>query len=86
MRNLISVFLISLFVAASGANAEEPIKPQVVLLHGLARSAASMDRMSNALTAAGFEVCNVSYPSRRRTIAELAENFVAPRILGACRA
>lgn len=82
MRNLISVFLISLFAAASGANAEEPMKPQVVLLHGLARSVDG--RESNAVTAAGFEVCNVSYPSRRRTIAEFAENFVAPRILGAC--
>ena len=40
-----------------------------------------MDRMGKALTAAGFEVCNVSYPSRRYAIAELAENFVAPKIL-----
>ena len=81
VRNLIFVFSISLFIAAFGAASAEPINPRVVLLHGLARSAASMDRMSNALAAAGFDVCNVSYPSRQHGIVALAENFVAPKIL-----
>jgi triacylglycerol lipase len=80
MRAFSFAICISLFVATFAAQADEPTKPQVVLLHGLARSAASMDRMGKALTAAGFEVCNVAYPSRRHTIAELTENFVAPKI------
>jgi triacylglycerol lipase len=81
LRDLVFVFFISLFIAAFGTANAEATKPRVVLLHGLARSAASMDRMSKTLAAAGFDVCNVSYPSRRYGIAALAENFVAPKIL-----
>lgn len=44
----------------------------VVLLHGLIRSAASMEPMQEALEAAGFETVNVEYPSRDSTIAVLA--------------
>lgn len=54
--------------------------PQVVLLHGLGRSAASMAPLAESLQAAGFVVCNIAYPSRRYSIAELAESFVAPKI------
>ena len=52
----------------------------VVLLHGLARSASSMTRMATALTAAGYEVCNIAYPSRRYPIEVLATDYVAPAI------
>lgn len=52
----------------------------VVVLHGLARSSASMGRMARSLEAAGFNVCNVAYPSRRHAIAILATDFVAPEI------
>lgn len=52
----------------------------MVLLHGLARSAASMDRMDLALREAGYRVCNVDYPSREHSIADLAARFVAPSI------
>lgn len=52
----------------------------VVLLHGLARSAASMRRMERSLEQAGYRVCNIEYPSRAHAIAELARDHVAPRI------
>ena len=52
----------------------------VVVLHGLARNAASMGRMVRSLEAEGFNVCNISYPSRRHPITTLASNFVGPKI------
>lgn len=44
----------------------------VVLLHGLIRSADSMQPMQQALEAAGFETANVDYPSRDDPIEVLA--------------
>lgn len=52
----------------------------VVLLHGLARSARSMRPMARALTAAGYRVCNLDYPSRRFAIEVLANAYVLPAI------
>lgn len=57
----------------------------VVLLHGLARSAISMNPMQRALTAEGFETANIDYASREHTVEELAE-IVIPQGLEACRA
>lgn len=54
--------------------------PPVVLLHGLTRSPASMMTMAKALTAAGFRVCNVGYPSRSHSIEVLAAEYVAPAV------
>ena len=44
----------------------------VVLLHGLARSADSMEKLETALLAEGYRVANVSYPSREYRIEQLA--------------
>lgn len=52
----------------------------VVVLHGLARSSASMNKISQALQDSGYTVCNVRYPSRKYTIEKLAVNFVYPEI------
>lgn len=54
------------------ANAREG----VVLLHGLCRSNASMNKMQTALTAAGFVVANINYPSRSATVEQLSEKVV----------
>lgn len=48
----------------------------VVLLHGLARTAASMETLAEALQAQGFLVANIDYPSREKPIAELAAGTV----------
>lgn len=56
----------------------------VILLHGLARTATSMNKMQRALVEEGFETANVAYPSRRYTIEELAEMAVGDG-LKACR-
>jgi len=52
----------------------------VILLHGLARTDASMEKMEAALREDGFDVVNVSYPSREKTIAALADQAIRPAL------
>jgi len=52
----------------------------VILLHGLCRSDASMEKMESALTKAGFIVLNVDYPSRTARIEELSEAAIGPAL------
>ncbi len=52
----------------------------VVLLHGLARTGASLMPMEAALRANGYAVVNRSYPSTQGTIAELAAAHVGPAV------
>jgi esterase/lipase len=47
-------------------------KEHVVLLHGLARTTSSMEKMENKLSAAGYTVHNLGYDSRRSSVEELA--------------
>ena len=56
----------------------------VVLLHGLARTAMSMNPMERALIEEGFETANIDYPSRDYTVEELA-NIAIPKGLNDCR-
>jgi hypothetical protein len=44
----------------------------VILLHGLARTSSSMERMKSYLEKSGYEVANVDYPSREFEIEKLA--------------
>jgi len=44
----------------------------VIALHGLARTARSMEKMSLALIESGYAIANIDYPSRERTVQELA--------------
>jgi triacylglycerol lipase len=62
-----------LVVAAPAANASEG----VILLHGLARSAASMRTLEHALTRAGYVVVNFEYPSRTARVEDLAPRTIA---------
>lgn len=56
----------------------------VVLLHGLARTATSMNKMQRALDDAGYETANIDYPSRDFTVEKLAEIAITNG-LDACR-
>ena len=56
----------------------------VVLLHGLARTSMSMNKMERELEAAGYLTANIDYPSRDHTVEELAD-MVVPEGLAACR-
>jgi len=45
----------------------------VILLHGLARTDASMNLMESSLEQSGYQIVNHTYPSREKTIEELAK-------------
>jgi len=65
-RNLVALALI--FVIASTARGADC----VIFLHGLARTSASMGKIAAAFKESGYEVANVSYPSRKHPIEQLA--------------
>lgn len=71
--------LLALFVP-SPALLAAPMNEHVILLHGLCRSSSSMHAMERALTAAGYRVWNLDYPSRTNTVAGLSEAVLAPAI------
>lgn len=44
----------------------------VILLHGLARTSASMEPLAGELEAHGYAVANIDYPSRKHSVQELS--------------
>lgn len=64
-------------INTSFANDEKEI---VVMLHGLARSDASFNKMDKSLQEDGYETCNISYPSTKYPIETLLEKFVLPKV------
>ena len=57
----------------------------VVLLHGMARSAASMARLAADLRQAGYRARNLSYPTRPYDVEGLVARYVAP-VFASCDA
>jgi len=55
----------------------------VILLHGLGRTSGSLNKMADVLQAAGYRPVNLDYPSRKKTIQELALETIE-RGLGRC--
>ncbi|HET9448515.1 MAG TPA: alpha/beta fold hydrolase, partial [Steroidobacteraceae bacterium] len=66
--------------ASAAAEVASSSRETVVVLHGLARTSASMSTMVRALEKAGYDVCNISYPSREHSIEVLTTQFVAPAV------
>lgn len=58
-------------------------KECVILLHGLARSHASMSKMELFLKKNGYMVVNENYPSTKEPIAELSEKYI-PLMINQC--
>ena len=52
----------------------------VILLHGLARTSRSMDRMAQALADAGYAVYALAYPSREKSVERISEEDLGPLI------
>jgi pimeloyl-ACP methyl ester carboxylesterase len=52
----------------------------VILLHGLARTNRSMQKIEKALKAVGYDVFNASYPSRKKAIELLSETSIEAAI------
>lgn len=57
----------------------------VILLHGLARSPASMQPLARDLQNAGYGTCVTGYPSRKYSVPDLSERSLSPAI-EKCRA
>ncbi len=79
MRHILK-FTVVLGLAPVGCLAHE----HVILLHGLCRTNRSMAPMAETLSAAGYQVSNVSYASRRGSIEQLSERAVGESVK-ACR-
>ena len=76
--NIVKSLLPLLLFAAPMSQASEC----VVLLHGLARTANSMLVLEENLSAAGYSVLNIGYPSRKKPIEELSEIAVGDGLEG----
>ena len=68
---------------AAGAPAVEAPRACVALLHGLARGNRSMEKMAAYFSARGYHVLNLEYPSREKTVGELAAETI-PRAVAGC--
>jgi pimeloyl-ACP methyl ester carboxylesterase len=81
------ILIISLIVLAWPIriySSQEDGEECVILLHGLARTKYSMNKMERRLTAAEYQVINFDYPSRKHTIEELADKII-PEAIELCR-
>ena len=52
-------------------------KETVILLHGLARSARSMNKLQTALQQVGYHTLNIDYPSTRQSIEVLSQDVIS---------
>jgi len=76
--------LLGLLLAAGPPPAAAAGAPEcVVVLHGLARSAASMAKLAEAVRQAGFEARNIDYPSRKARVQALSRETL-PRAIAQC--
>ncbi|MBW2659976.1 MAG: alpha/beta fold hydrolase, partial [Deltaproteobacteria bacterium] len=48
----------------------------IILLHGLGRTSRSLTQMQKTLAKAGYHTVNLDYPSRKKTIEQLAAEYV----------
>ena len=84
VARLTAVLLAGWLCILGSAAAPVPPTPKdipVVLLHGLARSPASMETVAQTLRRAGYRVCNIGYPSRDLSLEDIASGHVAPQVL-----
>ena len=77
---MLKKYLLLIGLTAIAGNANALAEECVVLLHGLARSATSMQALEARLTNEGFRVKNIDYPSRNHPVEELATLVVGQGI------
>ncbi|TJY64808.1 alpha/beta fold hydrolase [Sinimarinibacterium sp. CAU 1509] len=78
LRTALALLLSGLSGAVPAAAAEKA--DTVVLLHGLARSSASMGSMARVLGHHGYAVVNLDYPSTRAPVEQLVDQVLVPRL------
>ena len=52
----------------------------IILIHGLARTSRCMNKAASLLTAYGYDVININYPSQKNKISELVSLYIHPAI------
>ncbi len=77
---LFFIFYTGCGFAQSVINKTNMDRETVILLHGLARTSTSMNKMQEALEAVGFKTCNIDYPSTQHRISILAQDHILPKI------
>ncbi len=80
IKNVLILFLLTLCHVAEASGAPEC----VVLLHGLARTERSLQKLERHLEQEGFCVVNIGYPSRDKTIQELSVDVI-PKAIEQCQ-
>lgn len=80
MQLAIGLSCAAVVAPAGAAPSKSSTGAPVVLLHGLARSARSMQPMADALAATGRRICNIDYPSTTATVTALAREVVLPAV------
>ena len=76
MKGLLIAMCVFSLAAAKSVYADDC----VILLHGLARTDHSMEKMASGLAADGYRVVNVDYPARKATIEVLVQGYVVPAV------
>lgn len=76
----LAVLMVQLVSPSARAEGSMDQPRGVVLLHGLARSASSMEKMEKALQSAGYRTLNIDYPSTKYPVEVLCRDHVAPKI------
>ena len=79
--NVVGIFsLMELFVISEsfGTMPSQPPRDVVVLIHGLGRGPLSMKRLEGELNKSGYQVVNLSYPSRKLSVEEICDRYLEP--------
>lgn len=85
-RSSAALLLVLATLGMSRANDPLPVPADpaageaVIVVHGLARSAKAMQKLADAMQAAGYAVVNLDYPSTTATIEVLATTHLAPAV------
>ena len=69
------LFLVLIFLLSSATHSS-----CVILLHGLARTESSMEKLADRLSASGYQAVNLGYPSRNHSIEVLTEKAITPAL------
>ena len=56
------------------------IRDNVILLHGMGRTARSMNKIAAPLKKEGYHVVNISYPSTKKPVSVLIDNYIKPEL------
>jgi triacylglycerol lipase len=80
MKKSLSLLLSAAALIASQPALAQPRGETIVVLHGLSRSANSMNTMANGLIQAGYTVWNINYPSTKHPIEYLANTYLKQQL------